>query len=333
MILIGDGGRGADSPSNIHVPVLLHEVIAWLDVAPGRCYIDATVGLGGHAESILERSAPNGRLLGIDQDPDALGAARQRLALFGDRAVLAQAPHTELQNLARAVGFDRVDGALFDLGVSSLQLDDPTRGFSFRERGPLDMRMNPDQDLTAEEMLNTWPEHELARIIYEYGEERHARRIAREITRRRPLHDTQELAELVRRVVRHSGRIHPATRTFQALRIAVNGELESLREVLPQAVQLLKPGGRLAVVSFHSLEDRIVKQFIRRETQGCICSPQAPGCTCEHVATLRGLSKKPITATDEEVARNPRSRSAKLRVAVKLEAPCREISDAASVLP
>jgi 16S rRNA (cytosine1402-N4)-methyltransferase len=301
-----------------HVPVLYNEVMAWLEPAAGRSYIDATVGLGGHAEGILEQSSPDGRLLALDADPEALRRAQERLARFGQRVVFVQGRHQDLGRMARQHGFDRVDGILLDLGVSSLQLDDPARGFSFQAEGPLDMRMGPEVERTAEEIVNSWPEQELARIFFEYGEERQSRRVARAICARRPLRNTRELAELVAGVVGYSGRIHPATRTFQALRIAVNDELASIEAVLPQAVELLAPGGRLAVIAFHSLEDRIVKQFILRESQDCVCPPRMPRCVCEHVASLRRLTKKPVRPTEEETDSNPRSRSARLRVAERL---------------
>jgi 16S rRNA (cytosine1402-N4)-methyltransferase len=304
--------------STVHIPVLYDEVLAWLRPVPGGRYIDATVGLGGHAEGLLERSAPDGRLLALDADPQALARAQERLAPYAERVTFVQARHVQLADVARQRGFGRVDGVLLDLGVSSLQLDDAARGFSFQEDGPLDMRMGPDVALTADELVNTWSERELSRIIYEYGEERHARRVARMLCAERPFHGTRELAAVVARAVGPSGRIHPATRTFQALRIAVNDELGSLEAVLPQAVALLAPGGRLAVIAFHSLEDRIVKQFIVREERDCVCPPRVPRCVCGHVATLHRLTKKPVVAMDDEVARNPRSRSAHLRVAEKL---------------
>ncbi len=301
-----------------HVPVLLEEALALLAPRPGGRYVDATVGLGGHAEGILQRSAPDGRLLGIDADPQALALARERLAPYGERVILAQGRHVELAQLARAYGWDGCQGVLMDLGVSSLQLDDPQRGFSFREPGPLDMRMDPEGALTADEIVNQWPEQELARIIYAYGEERYARRVARAIVAARPLRDTAQLAEVVARAVRSSGEIHPATRTFQALRIAVNGELDSLEQALPQALEILAPGGVLVVIAFHSLEDRIVKQFIAREARDCLCPPKLPQCVCGHVAQVEILTKKPLGPSDQERAQNPRSRSARLRAARKL---------------
>jgi len=301
-----------------HTPVLCEQVMLWLNPRSGGRYIDATVGLGGHASRLLALSSPQGRLLALDADARALQLAAQRLASYAGRATFVHARHTELGVVARSHGFAQVDGILLDLGVSSLQLNDPDRGFSFQRDGPLDMRMDPDVGFTAEEIVNTWPEQDLARIIYLYGEEPLARRLARAICRHRPLRRTQELANLVASVAGTRGKIHPATRTFQALRIAVNGELESLEIVLPQAVELLAPNGRLAVISFHSLEDRIVKQFFVRESTGCICPPKMPKCTCGHVALVERLTKKPVRPTPEETLRNPRSRSARLRVARRL---------------
>jgi len=314
-------GRAAetDARSPAHVPVLYGEVMEYLQPRSGARYIDATVGLGGHAQGMLERSSPDGRLLALDRDPAALSYAKERLSAYRGRVVLERACHVELREVAGRSGFELVEGILFDLGASSLQFGDASRGFSFQEEGPLDMRMGPDAAITAGEMVNTWPERELARIIREYGEERHARRVARAICARRPLRTTRELADLVAGVVGRSGRIHPATRTFQALRIAVNDELDSLRAALPQALELLAPGGRLAVISFHSLEDRIVKRFMVRESSDCICPPGLPQCVCGHQASLKRLTRKPIRPSEGEIAENPRSRSARLRVAMRLK--------------
>jgi 16S rRNA (cytosine1402-N4)-methyltransferase len=304
-----------------HVPVLCAEVVAWLVPAaltPGLCYIDATVGLGGHAEQLLQRLPADSRLLALDADPAALARARERLGPYGQRVTYALGRHVDMARIAHDQGFGQVDGILFDLGASSLQLDDPERGFSFLRDGPLDMRMGPEADTTADEIVNTWPEVELSRIIFEYGEERYARRVARSICAQRPLRSTTELARVVASAVGHRERINPATRTFQALRIAVNGELESLSAALPQAVALLAAGGRLAVIAFHSLEDRIAKQFIVRESKDCLCPSDLPRCVCGHVATLVNLTKKPIRPTEDEMRDNPRSRSARLRVAERL---------------
>ena len=281
--------------------------------------MDATLGAGGHAAGILEASAPDGLLLGLDLDPAALKLASQRLSVFGSRAVLVQASYTTLAAQLARLAWDHVQGILIDLGVSSMQLDTPERGFSFQADGPLDMRFGPDQPDTAADLVNGLPEDELARIIWEYGEDRFSRRIARAILEARPLHTTRQLAEAVQRAYRgQRSHIHPATRTFQALRIAVNQELQSVEEVLPQAVSALSSGGRLAVISFHSLEDRIVKQYFRRESRDCICPPEQPVCTCGHVASLKEITRRPLEAGAEEIEANPRARSAKLRVAEKL---------------
>lgn len=301
-----------------HEPVLYHEVLKWLVPAPTGRYIDSTVGAGGHAWGILEASRPGGRLLGIDADPKALEIARERLAGFGDRVILVHANFDSLEAIAPAHGFDAVDGILMDLGLSSIQLADATRGFSFQEEGPLDMRFDPRRSQTAADLVNTLPVDELADILWRYGEERYARRIARAIEAARPIHTTRELVTIIERVVPRRGKVHPATRAFQALRIATNDELGALERALPQAVNLLKPGGRLVVISFHSLEDRIVKHFFREAARSCICPPELPVCVCDHTPTLRVLTRKPITPSAAEVARNPRSRSAKLRAAVRL---------------
>jgi 16S rRNA (cytosine1402-N4)-methyltransferase len=295
--------------------------------AGGR-YIDGTLGAGGHAQGLLAASAPDGRLLGLDRDPQALARAAERLAPYGARATLVHQPYDALAAVARAQGFEGADGLLLDLGLSSLQLADAARGFTFQADGPLDMRFDPSDDaLTAADIVNTWPVEELANVLYRYGEERQSRAIARAIAQARPLSTTVALARVVaeavgprggRRAAGGAGRIHPATRTFQALRIAVNDELGRLERALPQALAVLRPGGRLAVITFHSLEDRIVKTFMHTEARDCICPPEQPVCTCGHRATLRELARKPQVATAEEIAANPRSRSAKLRVAQKL---------------
>jgi 16S rRNA (cytosine1402-N4)-methyltransferase len=276
------------------------------------------VGGGGHAEAVLSACAPDGRLLGLDLDPDALAVARQRLAPFGERATLRQGSFAQLAALA--ADFAPADGILFDLGLSSLQLADPSRGFSFSHPGPLDMRFDPAAGgPTAADLVNGLSVEELAQILYQYGEERQARRIAEAIVAARPLETTEQLAEVVAAAVGgRRGRIHPATRTFQALRIAVNDELSVLQVALPQAVDLLKPGGRLVVISFHSLEDRIVKRFLRQESKDCICPPEVPVCICNHRARLRVLTRKPVRPEPDEVARNPRARSARLRAAERI---------------
>jgi 16S rRNA (cytosine1402-N4)-methyltransferase len=248
----------------------------------------------------------------------AVALAGEQLAEFGKRVTLVQGNFAGLEEIASGHGFCPVDGILLDLGLSSLQLEAAGRGFSFQLDGPLDMRFDPSQPTTAADLVNTLSRQELADILSRYGEERQARRIARAIVAERPINTTGELAALVERTVGRRGRIHPATQTFQALRIAVNEELECLAEALPQALGLLMPGGRLTIISFHSLEDRLVKEFFRREARDCLCPPEVPICTCDHRATLGIVTKKPIRPSAEEVAANPRSRSAKLRIAYRL---------------
>jgi 16S rRNA (cytosine1402-N4)-methyltransferase len=306
--------RGTDE----HVPVVYDQVLAGLRVRAGGDYIDATVGAAGHAAGILEASAPDGRLLGLDADPEAVAFARQALARFGERVTLHCANFRDLGEAAGLLGFKEVDGILMDLGFSSRQMAEPQRGFSFSQDGPLDMRMDPRRGRSAADLVNELPEEQLADILWRYGEERYSRRIARAIVAARPLRTTGQLAELVARQVGHREKIHPATRTFQALRIAVNGELDALSSALPQARDLLRPGGRLAVISFHSLEDRMVKRFFQQESRDCICPPEAPICTCGHQATIRIITRKPVRPAQAEVNRNPRSRSAKLRIAERL---------------
>jgi 16S rRNA (cytosine1402-N4)-methyltransferase len=318
---IGDSApRGARGREAGHVTVLLEEAIEFLAVKPGGTYVDATVGLGGHAVEIARRLGQAGRLIGLDKDPAALERASERLKQLGETAPEIQLVHSSFAELAELVEEGSVDGVLADLGVSSLQLDEAARGFSFRADAPLDMRMNPQSGQTAEQVVNQLSERELADLIYEFGEERRSRRIARAICRSRPIRSTQHLAEVVSAAARpmkwhpteaKSGPlrgprkegIHPATLTFQALRIYVNRELDDLRELLQSAPRALKTGGRLVVISFHSLEDRMVKDALREGARG---------------ETYRLLTKKPVTAGDEEVRRNPRSRSAKLRAAERV---------------
>jgi 16S rRNA (cytosine1402-N4)-methyltransferase len=288
-----------------------------LQVKPGGLFIDATTGAGGHSLAILAASAPDGRILCIDADPGALATARRNLADFASRVQFVNANFSELETVAVQNGFDRVDGILFDLGVSSLQLDSAERGFSFQHDGPLDMRLSGEGP-SAADWVNTLPEQELADLIWRYGEERQSRRIARAVVAHRPLRTTSELAHLITQVKSGREKIHPATRTFQALRIAVNQELEVLEAVLPVAVRLLVPGGRLAVITFHSLEDRIVKQFFRTESSECVCPPHVPACICNHRASLRVLTRRPIQPSVEERSHNRRSRSAKLRLVSRL---------------
>ncbi len=307
------------NPTTPHDPVLYYEVLQALQPRDGGRYVDGTLGAGGHGWGILDASSPGGLLLGLDLDPQALALAREKLAPFGERAVLRQASYLTLRERLDALGWDYVDGILLDLGISSMQVDVPERGFSFRQDGPLDMRFDPTAPTTAADLVNRLPESELADLIYRYGEERRSRRIARAIVAARPIEGTRQLAEIVRRAVGGGKRrIHPATRTFQALRIAVNRELEAVEQVLPLAVDALAPGGRLAVISFHSLEDRLVKVYFRRESRDCICPPGRPVCVCEHTARLRLVTRKPLQANEAEVTANPRARSARLRVAEKI---------------
>jgi 16S rRNA (cytosine1402-N4)-methyltransferase len=300
-----------------HVPVLREEVVQALEVRQGGRYVDCTVGNGGHARAVLEYSEPSGRLLGLDSDPKAIALARTALSQYGERVILVHSNFSAVGFVARQHGFQMAQGILIDLGWSSSQLADPGRGFSFQVDGPLDMRYDPRQSATAADLVNKLSEEELAELIWRYGEDRRARRIARSIALHRPLHGTRELAELIERTIGRKERIHPATRTFQALRIAVNEELDVLGRTLEQLPDLLAPGGVLAVISFHSLEDRLVKQFSRREASGCICPPGMVVCTCDHQPRLILRPRKPIIPSSEEVAANPRSRSAKLRVAVR----------------
>jgi 16S rRNA (cytosine1402-N4)-methyltransferase len=306
-------------PPAPHISVLYHNIIESLrPINPGR-YVDATIGAGGHAWGILDASSPQGQLLGLDLDPHALELADQRLQAFSGRYTLEHTSYTTLLQIMKQIGWDMVDGIVIDLGVSSMQIDSPERGFSFLKDGPLDMRFDPTQPTSAADLVNTLSEEDLADIFFLYGEERFSRRIARAIIANRPFHTTLELAGLIEKTVRRSsGKIHPATRSFQALRIAVNGELQSLENFLPQAVTALKPGGRLAVISFHSLEDRIVKQFFRKESSDCICPPDQLVCTCGHKASIIEITRHPLTADEEEIAANPRARSARLRVAEKI---------------
>ncbi len=302
------------------MPVLVDEVLAYLAPRAGALIVDATVGDGGHAEAVLRRIAPAGRLIGLDRDAEAIAYAEERLRPFGRNVVLRQACFGELDAALDDAGVGTVDGILFDVGVSSRQLLEAGRGFSFERPGPLDMRMDRRQPVTAADLVNTLPERQLADVIYRYGEERASRRIARQIVARRPLATTRDLARAVEAAVGGArGRVHPATRTFQALRIATNKELDALERGLPQAVRRLRPGGRLCVIAFHSLEDRIVKQVFARFSRGCTCPPEVLGCRCGGERLLRVLTKKPITASPAEIRDNPRARSARLRAAERVD--------------
>lgn len=303
-----------------HRPVLYKEIIQYLAPSSPNRYLDCTAGAGGHSEGILTESSPLGELLALDLDPTAIELTRQRLSPFGSRAHVIHSSYLESADALRMLGWQGVDGIVMDLGVSSMQLDQSHRGFSFRLDAPLDMRFDPTQGKTAADLVNSLEEHELADIIWRYGEERFSRRIARAITRARPLRTTSELAEVVRNAIgRTKEKQDPATRTFQALRIAVNDELTTVEQAIPQLIELLHPNGRLAIISFHSLEDRLVKQAFRRESSDCVCPPEQPICSCSHQASVRPLTSKPITASVEEIENNPRARSAKLRVIEKLK--------------
>jgi 16S rRNA (cytosine1402-N4)-methyltransferase len=311
-----------------HLPVLVDEVLATLAPSSGSLHIDATLGGGGHTERILEAANPDGRVLGLDADPAAIGRAEARLrARFGDRLVLRQANFRELAEVAPDAGFDVVDGCLFDLGLSSYQLADRSRGFGFRAGGPLDMRFDASRGVPASELLASLDAAELTALFRRYGEEPKAPRIARAIVDARktsPVSTAEDLAALVERVAppnpRLRRRTHPATRVFQALRIAVNEELDALSAGLAAALDLLRPGGRLVVLSYHSLEDRIVKRFFQAERRGCVCPPELPVCVCGRNPRLRLVTRPSITPTDAEVAANPRARSARLRAAERLAA-------------
>lgn len=307
-----------------HIPVLLDAVLTSLalDAHPDGWFVDGTLGAGGHAAALLE-IAPEAHLLGLDRDPAALAIARERLAPFGDRASVRHASYEQIGALVPAWLGDQasgIDGMLLDLGISSMQIDTAERGFAFMQEGPLDMRFDPTSGgLTADEIVNTWEADAIADVLFQYGEERNSRAIARAIIAARPLTSTRQLAEVIAAAQRGPRqKIHPATRAFQALRIAVNDELGAVERVLPAAIDLLRPGGRLAVISFHSLEDRIVKQTFKDEATGCICPPRQPICTCDHEARVRLVTRKPITATEDEIMGNPRSRSAKLRIVERL---------------
>jgi 16S rRNA (cytosine1402-N4)-methyltransferase len=308
--------------SSTHIPVLAREVLDILAVQPGGRYIDCTLGGGGHAQAILEHSSPGGQLLGIDADPEGLKIAQERLSPFGKSVLMVNDNFVNLKDICLKYDFFPVHGILFDLGLSSPQLDEDGRGFSFQNDAPLDMRFSPAQRTTAADIVNTFSETEIARLIKTYGEEINSRPIAKKIVQKRPIRSTIELADVVEEAVggRH-GKIHPATRTFQALRIVVNHEMENLESALNQAVSLLGFGGRLAVISYHSLEDRIVKHFLQTESRDCLCPPEVLQCTCGHKANLKIITRRIITPAFAELEMNPRSRSAKLRGAERLITP------------
>jgi 16S rRNA (cytosine1402-N4)-methyltransferase len=310
-----------------HRPVLAEEVMKMLAPRPGSLHVDCTVGGGGHTERILEAASPDGRVLGLDADPAAIARVGERLARFDGRLVLRQANFRSLGEVAPAAGFGAVDGILLDLGLSSFQLADAGRGFGFRAGGPLDMRFDPSGGEPASALLARLDEGALAECFRRFGEEPRARRIARAIVdarRGEPIETAEQLASVVERAVPRRpgprGRIHPATRVFQALRIAVNGELDALEVVLAASLDLLRPGGRLVVLSYHSLEDRIVKRFVAAERRGCTCPPVFPVCVCGRAPRLRSVGPQPAVPSDAEVAANPRARSARLRTAERLAA-------------
>jgi 16S rRNA (cytosine1402-N4)-methyltransferase len=284
----------------------------------GKKYVDATLGAGGHAWGILKESSPDGMLLGLDLDPQALALAGERLTEFGGRAILVQASHTSLRKMLDQVGWSQVDGIVLDLGASSMQFDTPERGFSFLHDGPLDMRFDTTAPLTAADLVNTWDQRSLADVIYKYGEEQKSRQVAAAICAARPLTTTKQLSELVAGVVGNppGSKVHPATRTFQALRIAVNGELDAIEDTIPQAVEALAPDGRLAVISFHSLEDRIVKNLFRDFSRD-LRDETHPMAPVIRPAVTRLVQRKPMLPTEDEIVKNPRARSAKLRVVKK----------------
>jgi 16S rRNA (cytosine1402-N4)-methyltransferase len=286
--------------------------------------VDCTLGAGGHTRLLLERIAPNGRLLAIDRDEVAVEAGRAALAAVAPPPTVVHGDFGEVARLAREAGVGDAHGVLFDVGLSSVQLDDPERGFSFRQDGPLDMRMDRDGPVTAARVVNELPERELAEVIRRLGEERWAARIAKFVVARRPLRRTRDLAGAVEAAIPRAAwpaDVHPATRTFQAIRMRVNDELGSLDRGLRGALEIVQPGGRIVVISFHSLEDRLVKSFFATESRDCICPPEQPVCTCAHRASVRVLTRKPVRPSEEEVASNPRSRSARLRAAEKLQHP------------
>lgn len=306
-----------------HISVLLQECLDGLDIKPDGIYVDGTLGGAGHSGQIARRLT-TGRLIGIDRDPVALKAAGEKLAEFGDRVTLVHSNFCEIANVLDSLGIDAVDGVLLDLGVSSPQLDDGERGFSYMVDAPLDMRMDSGDAMTAQTIVNTWSYEELRRILFDYGEERYAPQIAAAICRRResaPIQTTLELVEIIRSAMPASAlreKQHPAKRSFQAIRIAVNDELGAVRKVMDAAIPRLNPGGRLAIITFHSLEDRIVKNAMADASKGCTCPPSFPVCICGKKPVVKLINRKPITASDAELEYNPRSRSAKLRVCEKL---------------
>ena len=307
-----------------HIPVLFHEIMDIMAPQPGEVFVDCTLGGGGHSRGFLERMGDDGRLIGIDQDTNALQAAGANLAEFGDRVTYVHSNYNNLDEILNTYAPDGVDGILFDIGVSSHQLDEKDRGFSYMQDAPLDMRMNQSQNFSAWDVVNTYSEEELHRIIKEYGEERWAKRVAQfivEFRKEKPVETTGELVDIIKRAIPKSAReegSHPAKRTFQAIRIEVNDELGVLTRTISVAAKHLKKGGRLGIISFHSLEDRIVKEQFRYLASDCICPPELPFCQCDKVSEVKILTRKPVTATKEELEANSRSKSAKFRAVVKI---------------
>ncbi|UFJ41916.1 16S rRNA (cytosine(1402)-N(4))-methyltransferase RsmH [Brevibacillus humidisoli] len=307
-----------------HITVLKQEAVDGLAVRPDGVYVDCTLGGAGHSSLIASRLGPDGRLIAIDQDDAALENARQRLSAYGENVTLVKSNFRQLREVVSEQGLQQVDGVLYDLGVSSPQLDEAERGFSYNADAELDMRMDREAPLSAYDIVNQWEEAEIARLIWEYGEEKFSRRIARQIEIHRkqaPIETTGQLVEIIKEAIPSPARRtgpHPAKRTFQALRIAVNDELGAFKESLQQAIELLRPSGRISVITFHSLEDRICKQMFQEHAKGCICPPSFPQCACGHQPTLQIVTRKPITPSEAELSENPRARSAKLRVAEKL---------------
>ena len=302
-----------------HIPVMVPEILKYLEVSSGGRYIDCTLGEGGHTKSLLEASNPGGEVLGIDADHEAIEVSKNRLEEYGERFIYDNSNFKNIKKIAMKSKFVPCHGILFDLGVSSLQLDKESRGFSFRRKAPLDMRFSINQTLTAQDVLNTFSESEISDILYQYGEERQSRKIAKLIIENRPLSNADELSDLIKKNIRQTNyKINPSTKTFQALRIYINEELNSLSQALEQSLEILGVGGRMAVISYHSLEDRIVKNFFKKESKYCICPPNITECDCEHFPKLKIVTKKPVSPSQSEIDANKRSRSAKLRVVERI---------------
>ena len=298
---------------------MVPEILKYLEVSSGGRYIDCTLGEGGHTKSLLEASNPGGEVLGIDADHEAIEVSKNRLEEYGERFIYENSNFKNIKKIAMKSKFVPCHGILFDLGVSSLQLDKESRGFSFRRKAPLDMRFSINQTLTAQDVLNTFSESEISDILYQYGEERQSRKIAKLIIENRPLSNADELSDLIKKNIRQTNyKINPSTKTFQALRIYINEELNSLSQALEQSLEILGVGGRMAVISYHSLEDRIVKNFFKKESKYCICPPNITECDCGHFPKLKIITKKPVSPSQSEIDANKRSRSAKLRVVERI---------------